>query len=231
MKFKTKREKKQKKNGRMVYRSIGHFSRPLAYLLQGLFYVLLGAALVALVCIPIVALMRAEPEEMLLPPYLRAQTGGNGNTVYHVYFGDGARMTVPAERVSVDAIKTALYIGLARFCLGCLILAPVCRFIARLLRNLADGRWGDKKNPDMVCFSALTVLVGSPLYSAVSGYFTYLLQKSFAAPGVLLKYVFRLDWYSLGAGILLLLAGFVYGCETSRLSAPAEPTLPENSKT
>ena len=227
MSFASKK-KIEPKNGRFVYRSTGKVARPLSYVLLGVFYLLIAAAVIALICIPIVALMRITPEEMVLPPFLRAETGGAGNTVFHVYFGDGVRMTVPSDRVTAEAVKSALYAGILQFCLGCVVLAPVCRFVSSLLRNLADGRYGDKKNPDMVCFSALTLLVGSPLISAASGYFTYILQKNFAGPGVLVKYVFRPDWVALIMGLLLLFAGFAYGCENARLPAP--PTLPVENK-
>lgn len=218
---------KPPKNGRLAYRGTGRVARPLSYVLQAACFVLLAIAAIALVCMLIVAPMRAALEDMTLAPYLRAETGVNGNTVYHVYFGDGVRMTVPAERVTVSSIKTALYAGLVNLCLTCLILAPICRFTAILLRNLADGRFGDKRNPDMVCFCALTLLAGSLVRSAVSGYFTYLLQKAFSGPGVQLKYIFTLDWFGIAVGLVLLLVGFIYGCENSRLPAPVLPEKQE----
>lgn len=222
---------KNPKNSRLVYRWTGRAARPLSYVLQAACFVLLAVAAVSLVCMLIIAPMKAALEDMTLAPYLHAQTGSNGNTVYHVSFGDGVRMTVSAERVTASSIKTALYAGLVNLCLTCLILAPICRFVAILLRNLADGRFGDKRNPDMVCFCALTLLVGSPVRSAVSGYFTYLLQKAFSGPGVQLKYAFTLDWFGIAAGLMLLLAGFVYGCENSRHPAPAPlPVSPEGEK-
>ncbi len=219
-----KKKENKPKNGRMVYRATGRFARPLSFLLRIIFFVLIGIAAVTLICMLIIAPMRAALEDMTLAPYLRAETGENGNTVYHVSMMEGVRMTVPAERVTVREVKVALYAGLVKLCLGCLILAPLCRFVSILLCNLAEGRFGDKRNPDMICFCALTVLVGSPLFSAVSGYFVYLLQKSFSGPGVMLRYSFRPDWVALVTGILLLLAGFVYGCEAAKLPAP--PTLP-----
>ena len=226
--FAWKKEKAEK-NGRMVYRATGRVARPLAFLLLIAFFVLIGIAAVTVVCMLIIAPMQAALEDMTLAPYLRAETGSGGNTVYHVTLGDGVRMTVPAERVTAKAIKTALYAGLTQLCLGCLILAPICRFVSTLLSNLADGRFGDKRNPDMVCFSALTLLVGSPIMSAVSGWFHYLLQKSFSGPGVMLRFVFTPDWYALVTGLLLLVAGFAYGCENSRLPEPAP--LPRKAET
>lgn len=224
----AKEKEKVKKNGRFAYRATGRVARPLAFLLRVVFYVLLGIAAVSVICMLIIAPMQAALEDMTLAPYLRAETGSGGNAVYHVTLGDGVRMTVPAERVNAAAVKTALYAGLVQLCLGCLVLAPVCRFISILLANLAAGRFGDKRNPDMICFCALTLLVGSPILSAVSGWFNYLLQKTFAGPGVMMKFIFTPDWYALGAGLLLLLAGFAYGCETARLPAP--PPLPVESE-
>lgn len=228
----AKGKEKAKKNGRFVYRATGRAARPLAFLLRIAFYVLLGIAAVSVICMIIVAPMQAALEDMTLAPYLRAETGSGGNAVYHVTLGDGVRMTVPAERVNAAALKTALYAGLVQLCLGCLVLAPICRFVSILLGNLAAGRFGDKRNPDMICFCALTLLIGSPVLSAVSGWFNYLLQKTFAGTGVMMKFVFTPDWYALGAGLLLLLAGFAYGCETARLPAPpALPTKPEAEQT
>ena len=224
-------KKKTPKNGRMAYRATGRVARPLAFLLRIAFFVLIGIAAVSVVCMLIIAPMNAALEDMALAPYLRAETGSGGNTVYHVTLGDGVRMTVPAERVTAGAVKTALYAGLVQLCLGCLVLAPICRFVSVLLGNLAAGRYGDKRNPDMVCFCALTLLVGSPVLSAVSGWFNYLLQKTFAGTGVMMKFVFSPDWFALCAGLLLLLAGFVYGCEKSRLPAPPPvPVKPDTEK-
>jgi len=223
-------KKKSPQNGRFVYRSIGKVARPLSFCLKITFYVLLAATLIALICIPIVALMRISPEEMVLPPFLQAETGSSGNTVYHVSLGDGVRISVPADRVTASAVKSALYAQILQFCLCCVILAPVCRFVSILLHNLAERRFGDKKNPDMICFSALTLLVGSPLISAASGYFTYILQKNFAGPGILVKYSFQLDWTALILGLLLLLAGFAYGCENAQINAPALPAEKSTDK-
>ncbi len=219
-----KKKMKEQKNGRMAYRATGRIARPLSFLLRITFFLLLVFSAVALICMVIIAPMHAALEDITPAPYLRAETGANGNTVYHVSMGDGVRISVPEERVTASAVKTALYAGLVRFCLGCLILAPLCRFVSLLLHNLAEGRFGDKRNPDMICFCALTVLVGSPLYSSVSGYFNFLLQKAFSGPGMMMRYAFRPDWVALITGLLLLLAGFVYGCETARL--PASPPLP-----
>ncbi len=222
---------KTQKNGRLAYRATGRVARPLAFLLRIAFFVLIGIAAISLVCMVIIAPMQAALEDMTLAPYLRAETGSGGNAVYHVTLGDGVRMTVPAERVTASAVKTALYAGLVQLCLACLVLAPICRFVSVLLGNLAAGRYGDKRNPDMICFCALTLLVGSPVLSAVSGWFNYLLQKTFTGPGVMMKFIFTPDWFALGAGLLLLLAGFVYGCETARLPAPAPlPVKPDEEK-
>lgn len=215
------KQPKPAKNGRLAYRATGRVARPLAFLLHIAFFILLGIAAVSVVCMLIIAPMNAALEDMTLAPYLRAETGSGGNTVYHVTLGDGVRMTVPAERVTAGAVKTALYAGLVQLCLACLVLAPICRFVSVLLGNLAAGRYGDKRNPDMICFCALTLLVGSPVLSAVSGWFNYLLQKTFAGPGAMMKFVFSPDWFALGAGLMLLLAGFAYGCETARLPAPS----------
>lgn len=228
----AKGKEKVPKSGRFIYRATGRAARPLAFLLRIAFYVLLGIAAVSVICMIIVAPMQAALEDMTLAPYLRAETGSGGNAVYHVTLGDGVRMTVPADRVNAAAVKTALYAGLVQLCLGCLVLAPICRFVSILLGNLAAGRFGDKRNPDMICFCALTLLIGSPVLSAVSGWFNYLLQKTFAGTGVMMKFVFTPDWYALGAGLLLLLAGFAYGCETARLPAPPTlPTKPEAEQT
>ena len=211
--------KKNKTNGRMVYRATDKLARPLSFLLKLSFYLLLGVAAITLVCMLIIAPMRVAVEDMIFSPYLRAETGENGNTVYHVNYRDGVEITVPEERVTPAAAKTAIYAGLVQLCVTCLVLAPICRFVSILLCNLAKGKYGDQRNPDMICFSALTLLVGSPVYSALSGLFRYLLQKAFAGQSMLVKYSFCPDWFGIGAALLLLVAGFVYGCENTRLSA------------
>lgn len=223
-------QKKSQKNGRLAYRATGRVARPLAFILRMAFFLLIGIAAVSVICMIIIAPMKAALEDMTLAPYLHAETGDGGNTVYHVTLGDGVRMIVPAERVTAEAVKTALYAGLVQLCLACLVTAPVCRFVSVLLTNLADGRWGDKRNPDMICFCAMTLLVGSPILSAASGWFNYLLQKAFAGPGVMMRFIFTPDWYALGTGLLLLLAGFAYGCETARLPAPPLPVKPDTEK-
>lgn len=222
----------QRKNavrGRMVYRATGKLARPLAFLLRYLFWVLVGIAILSVICMLILTLVRTSVDHLLLSPYLQAETGANGNTVYHVNYGGGVEATIAEDRVTLSAAKTALYAGLAQICLSCLVLAPICRFVSILLHNLAQGNYGDKKNPDMICFSALTLLVGSPIFSIVSGYFRYLLQKAFAGPGMLIRFVFDPDWFGIGAALLLLLAGFVYGCENHRLSAEL-PCAQDNNR-
>ncbi len=211
--------KKNKTNGRMVYRATDKLARPLSFLLKLIFYVLIGAAAVTLVCMLIIVPMQVEVEDMILSPYLRSETGENGNTVYHVNYRDGVEITVPEDRMTPDAAKTALFAGLAQFCVTCLILAPICRFVSVLLGNLAKGKYGDRRNPDMICFSALTLLVGSLISSGQAGFFRYLLQKAFAGQNMLVKFSFCPDWFGIGAALLLLAAGFVYGCENTRLSA------------
>jgi len=213
--------KRKVRNGRMAYRAIGRVARPLACFLHVMFYFFIGIVAVSVVCMLIVMPMRAALRDMTLAPYFYAETAGAGNTVYHVMVGNSVRMTVAEECVTVPFIKTVFMSLLCKLCLGCLILAPICRFVSNLLKNLADGRYGDKRNPDMVCFCALTLLVGSPVMSAVSGYFSYRLQSGFSAPDVLLKYAFQPDWYAIGIGILLLLAGFVYGCESAQIPVPS----------
>ncbi len=228
---KDKKNEKPKPNGRMVYRATGKIARPLSFLLKIAFFVLIGVAAVSVICMLIIAPMKAALEDMTIAPYLHAETGTAGNSVYHVSLGSGVRLTVPAERVTAEAIKTALYAGLVQLCLACLILAPICRFVATLLENLALGRYGDKRNPDMVCFSALTLLCGSLVMSGVSGYFSYRLQRAFAAGTNLYRFVYSPDWFALLTGGLLLLAGFVYGCENARLPAPAPlPIKPRDEK-
>lgn len=221
---KDKKTAKPKPNGRLTYRATGKIARPLSFLLKIAFFVLIGVAAVSLICMLIIAPMQDALANLTVAPYLHMETGTAGNSVYHVTLGGGVQLTVPADRVTPEAIKIALYAGLVKLCLACLIIAPICHFVAVLLENLANGRYGDKRNPDMVCFSALTLLCGSLIHSAVSGYFNYRLQTAFAAGTNLYRFVFAPDWFALFTGILLLLAGFVYGCENARLPAP--PPLP-----
>lgn len=216
--------------GRMIYRAMDKLARPLSILLKLIFYILVGVAAVTLVCMLILAPVRVDVEDMILSPYLRSETGENGNTVYHVNYQDGVEVVVPEDRVTPAAAKTALYAGFVQLCVTCLILAPICRFVSVLLGNLAKGKYGDRRNPDMICFSALTLLVGSPVSSALSGLFRYLLQKAFAGQSMLVKYSFRPDWFGVGAALLLLAAGFVYGCENTRLSAGLPVPMEEEDR-
>lgn len=205
--------------GRLIYRAMDKLARPLSILLKLIFYILVGVAAVTLVCMLIIAPMQVEVEDMILSPYLRSETGENGNTVYYVNYRDGVEVVVPEDRVTPAAAKTALYAGFVQLCVTCLILAPICRFVSVLLGNLARGKYGDRRNPDMICFSALTLLAGSLISSWQAGFFRYLLQKAFAGQSMLVKFSFRPDWFGIGAALLLLAAGFVYGCENIRLSA------------
>lgn len=220
-------QKSPKTKGRLIYRAMDKLARPLSLLLKLIFYILVGVAAVSLVCMLILAPMRVAVEDMIFSPYLRSETGENGNTVYHVNYQDGVEITVPEDRVPPAAAKTALYAGFVQLCVTCLILAPICRFVSILLGNIAKKNYGDRRNPDMICFSALTLLVGSPIYSGFMGLFRYLLQKAFAGQNMLVKYAFRPDWFGIGAALLLLVAGFVYGCENTRLLASLPVSLEE----
>ena len=89
--------------GRLIYRAMDKLARPLSILLKLIFYILVGVAAVTLVCMLIIAPMQVEVEDMILSPYLRSETGENGNTVYYVNYRDGVEVVVPEDRVTPAA--------------------------------------------------------------------------------------------------------------------------------
>lgn len=220
--MRARNEKKPRaEKDRAVYRGVRLFSRVGSPVFSGLALVFGLAAALLLVVIPIVFFVNVPPQDMVLPPYMRAVRESGALTGFDIIVGRGARFTVGADAVTLGDIKTAIYVfALLGVCVS-LELSAVCSFLAKLAGGVRDHGPLDRRNADVVNYIGLTVIAGNILADIVYRWLNFTLLRTFSSEGETVRYVFGVSAAPLLLGLFILLVGFLYGYAC--VSAPPVP--------
>lgn len=139
-----------------------------------LFYIAVFFAVLCFISSVILVFVNVEVEEMLLPPFMH-----KAEQAYEISFGNGIKVAAETDSVTLDDIKAALFAGIFVLICTLLTIAPVCRFLSFLLKNINGGNMLDEKNPKYVMYIGLCIFVGSMLIRFVMRFYNYYLAARF----------------------------------------------------
>jgi len=205
------------KNKSLILKSISAVLRPT---FAAMFYVsLVLAAILTIVCL-IIVFVNVPVEEMLLPPFMKSVIEDGELTSYIIYLGNGIKINADADTVTLQNIKTALYCGIAIAIAALLVLAPIMRFVSRLLKNVLSGKLFDYSNAKYINYTGITILIGNTAVLFVSRFFNYYLVKTFVADGTNVAFSAGIDLMGIIMGMFVLLLGNIYGY-ACKIASPA----------
>ncbi|MEA4832529.1 MAG: DUF2975 domain-containing protein [Oscillospiraceae bacterium] len=186
-----------------------------------LFFVLVGAAVMLVILVPIIAVIDTPVDQMLLPPFMKQISDASGNTVsFDIFLGNGVKVVADANNVALSDIKTVIYAGIVSLLAIMLVIAPITKFLSLLLKNIGSGDIFNEKNPRLMMFIGLCALIGNPLILFVGRFYNYYLLTTFVRPVTeKIQLSLGFDFYGLVFGALVILFGAVYGysCEKARM--------------
>ncbi|MDD6800698.1 MAG: DUF2975 domain-containing protein [Firmicutes bacterium] len=192
---------------RAIVKKLSGIAAPVLALM---FYFFLGLAVLLTVIGLIVIIVNVPVNEMILPPFIRSIIGNDEITAYSVSLGNGIKIICPAEFFTLGKLKIAIYTTIA-VCVGvCLMLAPVCRFVSRLLKNVAADDLLNINNGAYVKFIGLTVMIGQTFILFLSRLFNYYLVKMFVSDGSNVELSWGIDLRGIFAGLIILFVGEIY---------------------
>lgn len=217
---------------RLSYRSIKLIAKIGQPFFRVLMYVSLVSAAILIIMAPIIFVVNIPTEEMILPPYMRAVVNEDVITSYDISIGNGIRLSADAADVTLDDIKTVIYAGIFMATAILLVVAPICRFISSLFRNITNGLVLERKNADLISYIGITVLIGNTIVLFLSRFYNYLLVSTFLGEEGSVRLALNIDWYGIIMGAFILMTGMIFGyaCEQAqniRSIVPSEQQNPE----
>jgi len=213
--FKKNGKENEKPTGRKEKKTIKGdlLCKGLSPVFTVIFYASIVLAALLLVTMLIIFLMNTSVEKMLLPPFMHRVTDDSGELVsYMIYLGNGVKVKCDASLVTAQDIKTVLYAGIFTvICVLCVI-APAAKFLGTLSKNVGKGDVFNERNPRLVLFVGLTVLIGNPFVLFIMRFYNYQLLNTFMKSAEeSIELALGFDFYSMIFGAMILLFGVIYG--------------------
>ena len=150
-----------------------------------LFYVCIFFIILSFILSLILLIVNVEVEKMLLPPFISKIVDAKDNitvTEYEVSFGNGIKIITEAKNVALGDIKAVLYAEIFVLICAFLTVAPICRFISLLLKNINSKEINKilgEENPRYIMFIGLCVFIGTVLIRFMSRFYNYYLAVKF----------------------------------------------------
>ncbi len=189
------------------YGVISVISKIGAPILGAVYYISIVCVLLCAVIALIMLLVNTSVDDMLLPPFMSV----HGNEYYSIAIGNGIRINAAYDTVSLGDIKTVIYAQLllsaAFFCM----LAPIARFLSRLMKNIKDGAELNPQNANYMRYTGLSVMIGHIFVELAGEYYNFLLVKTFVTDKDAIHLSLGFDFYGILIGVLILFFANVYG--------------------
>lgn len=183
----------------------------LAPVCKALFYCSIVLMLILfIIFLILLCIKNTAPEDMILPPFMHHTAAGG---TYEISLCNGILVTVGAETVTLSAIKSALYCGIA-LAEGILaVLTPILLFLSGLMKNIAEKKLFLLSNARYIGKIGWCILIGNTAVLLIRRFFNYYLIKVFLPPEAAELISFRAgpDLMGLVMGVLVLLLSAVYG--------------------
>ena len=201
------------------------FTLVLLKLIQPFFSVLFYAAIFfiafCLILCVILLFVNVQVDQMLLPPFMHKIVGESGTvTAYEISFGNGIKVITDVKNVVLGDIKAVLFAELFVFICALLTAAPVCKFLALLLKNINSGEYEkiiDEKNPRYIMFIGLCIFVGAILIRFMGRFYNYYLAARFINASQEIKLSLGIDILSGITGLAILFIGLIFACIFQRI--------------
>ncbi len=206
---------KQTQKTRLSYKNVLRISKIGAPIMRALLYISLVCAAILIIMAPIIFLVDISPQEMILPPYMKAVLEDGKLASYDIFIGNGIRINAQAAKITLKDIKTVIYTGIFYSTAILLVIAPIFKFLSSLLENVSKGRVLVRKNADLICYIGFTVIVGNTLVLFLRRFYNYLLVSTFLSEGESVRLALNLDLYGIIVGAFILLVGLIFGYAAS----------------
>jgi len=206
-----KREKTGNNKAKIKYRWVIPISKILVPVFTVLFYFFLVLTAVLLIAALILPVINVPIDEMLMPPFMHAVTEGTETVGYDVYVGNGIRMYVEREDVTLSDIKTVYYAAVAALCGVLLTLSPIMKFSALFLRNITSGDSFNEKNPKYIDYIGRVVFIGNTIVLFLERFYNYYLVKLFVSDGSNISLSLGIGYSGMLLGIMIMFFGHIFG--------------------
>lgn len=218
--------KKKNKTPKSEYGGVVAFSKLFAPVFRILYYVFIGGLLLSGIVALIVFLVNTSVEDMLLPPLMSLHE----NEYYSLTIGNGIRIDVPYDSVTLGDIKTVIYAELIMVAAVCCMMAPVSLFLSKLMSSLAEGDPYRRKNGRYGIYIGLSVMIGYTFVLFMRRFYNYLLVKTFVTEGDAIHLSLGLDLGGVFVGLLIIFLGNLIGHAAEKRSSEVALEVRQDDK-
>lgn len=177
-----------------------------------LFYAAVFLIFLSVIVALIVAIVKVDVDHMILPPFMKRgedSSGAVGNYALHI--GNGLKITVEAETITLGDIKAMIYSGLFLLIAILATAAPIIKFFAALMRNIVNGFPDDIKNIYYMYYIGLCLSVGGIIIKFVTRFYNYKLISIFVKDSAaVLQLDLNIDLLYAVPGLLIIFAAFLF---------------------